>query len=352
MPTLKQRLLALLATGRVANIPTVATHVGVGFLLYWFKEGLPAGIDSLSEMEMGLPILVILSIIASLGGMFYVGGCLLGDAADASFDTEHRPERPIPQGTLSARGVAVTGSLLIGTAWMLSCIAPTAIIIYYFEAPLSVVMAAIPSGDIMELISPVHLAITTTLTLAILTYAKYHKRFGSRATILMAICRVLLILWAASIARALDFYALTQGYDLLFPSAAILSYAAATFVYTLCLSLVARNEADPNAKLPSLHLKLLFILPPIILSWLIVIRSSIDASQILISGAATAVFLAWTLFSYSRLKHSIPAFVSAALAGFCLMDACFAALIGWPFAVACVILFLLALLLQRIAPAT
>ena len=47
-----------------------------------------------------------------------------------------------------------------------------------------------------------------------------------------------------------------------------------------------------------------------------------------------------------------PAFVSNALAGFCLLDACIASTFSLPLTLVCFGLFGLALLLQKVTPAT
>ena len=77
-----------LRLGRISNLPTVWTNVLVG--------GLLAG-GSLSD-----PRLTLLMAAMSL---FYIGGMFLNDAFDREFDAQHRPERPIPSGQVSARQV-------------------------------------------------------------------------------------------------------------------------------------------------------------------------------------------------------------------------------------------------------
>ena len=100
MATAKQRFLALLATGRVANLPTIVTHVGVGMMLSLLSDwGLFVHSD-LQALSFANFILVEFLIIAFLGCVFYLGGCFLGDGTDAPFDIEHRPERPIPRGII------------------------------------------------------------------------------------------------------------------------------------------------------------------------------------------------------------------------------------------------------------
>ena len=124
MATPKQRFVALLATGRVANLPGIVTHVGVGMMLALLADwGLFVHSD-LRALSFANLIFVEFLIIAFLGGVFYLGGCFLGDGSDARFDVEHHPERPIPQGILSARAISIAGYLAIFLAWLASCLAP------------------------------------------------------------------------------------------------------------------------------------------------------------------------------------------------------------------------------------
>jgi 4-hydroxybenzoate polyprenyltransferase len=81
-----------LQLGRISNLPTVWTNVLVGALL--------AGV-SLADGRLPL-LMVALSL-------FYVGGMFLNDAFDSGFDAQHRPERPIPSGQVSARQVFAWG---------------------------------------------------------------------------------------------------------------------------------------------------------------------------------------------------------------------------------------------------
>ena len=77
-----------LRLSRISNLPTVWTNVGVGALL--------AG-GSLADPRLPLLMLAL--------SLFYTGGMFLNDAFDREFDAQHRPERPIPSGQVSARQV-------------------------------------------------------------------------------------------------------------------------------------------------------------------------------------------------------------------------------------------------------
>ena len=86
------KLKLALQLGRISNLPTVWTNVLVGALL--------AG-GALADAR-----LMVLVVALSL---FYVGGMFLNDAFDSAFDAQHRAERPIPSGQVTAREVYVYG---------------------------------------------------------------------------------------------------------------------------------------------------------------------------------------------------------------------------------------------------
>jgi 4-hydroxybenzoate polyprenyltransferase len=79
-----RHLRTLLILGRVSNLPTVWSNCLAG---WWLGGG---------ENFANLPFLFF------GGSALYVGGMYLNDAFDADFDRQHRPERPIPSGAISA----------------------------------------------------------------------------------------------------------------------------------------------------------------------------------------------------------------------------------------------------------
>ena len=306
-----QRLQALLATGRVANVPTVISSVLVAVALT-HPQGDLFGPDGLGAAGLTGLLLALLA-----GVLFYVGGCFLGDAVDARYDTQHRPDRPIPQGVLSAPGIFVSAFLLLGLAWLIGCL----------------LLGGVTLPQVLT---------STLLAGAIIAYAQLHKRLGPWAPVLMAGCRFLLVIWAGGALGPLPLKELLNT--------PLLPYGVAVFLYVLLLSIVARHESRPNPILPSLPLRLLFLLPPVLLAGLA--AGHPDPMRLGLLALAALTFLGWSILGLRVLKHSVPTFVSRALAGLCLVDACFAALAGWQLTVLCLGLFLLALLLQRFAPAT
>lgn len=103
------RFHALLALGRVSNLPTVWSNCLAGWLL--------GG----GENFWKLPLLF-------LGvGALYTGGMFLNDAFDAEFDRQRHPSRPIPAGVVTREQVWIWSfSLLAVGALLLAFISKTA----------------------------------------------------------------------------------------------------------------------------------------------------------------------------------------------------------------------------------
>lgn len=95
-----------LKLGRISNLPTVWTNVLAGVLL--------AG-GGLADPRLPLLMLAL--------SLFYVGGMFLNDAFDRDFDAQHRPERPIPSGQVSAGEVFTIGFGLLAVGTVLVMIA-------------------------------------------------------------------------------------------------------------------------------------------------------------------------------------------------------------------------------------
>lgn len=151
-------LTVALRLGRISNLPTVWTNVLVGALL--------AG-GSLAD-----PRLPLLMVVFSL---FYVGGMFLNDAFDREFDAQHRPERPIPSGQVSARQVFVVGFglLAIGMAGVSAT-------------------SGVPGG------APAWRALASGAALAAaIVYYNAHHKGNPLSPLVMGLCRVFVVLTAA-----------------------------------------------------------------------------------------------------------------------------------------------------------
>lgn len=147
-----------LQLGRISNLPTVWSNVLVGALL--------AG-GALVDARLPLLMLAL--------SLFYVGGMFLNDAFDSAFDAQHRPERPIPSGQVSARQVYVYGFGMMAAGLLVVALA-----------------ARGPDG------LPAWQALASGLALAaaIVLYNAHHKG-NPLSPLVMGLCRVLVVGTAA-----------------------------------------------------------------------------------------------------------------------------------------------------------
>lgn len=372
-PTFGEKFRALLATGRVANLPTVWSNVLVGFWMASYLSG------NYRREELETARLLLVAATCLVASCVYVGGCLLGDAADVEFDRKHRPNRPLPQGTLTAGTVKFTAYCLFALALfgMFSSTLVTFLGALYWheDIPLREIMSLFSQKSTLAVIQVHELLLGCTLIACVVAYAFFHKRIGKKALVLMAACRFMLVLYAISAAHKSFF---SHSYDSGDPVSLYADWAtpwmfllaAAVGIYTLLLSWVASTESDGQKfnRLPTLGW-LLLAMPLLTVGFQLLLSKPTQESYYWDDNGNTiywgdqtihwnvyllslaAVFL-WLFLALRTLQNSKPAFVSRALAGFCLLDAAFIAPFFPAAALACAGLFALALLLQRVAPAT
>jgi 4-hydroxybenzoate polyprenyltransferase len=287
MAAASRYLRTLLILGRVSNVPTVWSNCLAGWLL--------SGGDDWGRF-------LLLTFGATC---LYLGGMFLNDAFDATFDLQHRPERPIPSGAIRVETVWAWGFgwLGLGVACMFGLWQTT-------------------------LICALLLAVT------ILVYDAIHKIFAL-SPVLMAACRFLLVLMAASAGR----HGIT-GLSIW--------TALALASYIIGLSFLARKEsvAAPVSRWPCL-----FLAVPLMLA-LVVNQGEYLLRAIVLCVAAGLWMLRCLSFALWSPQRNIGRCVSGLLAGIVLVDL-LAAWDGTPRTGAAFVgLFILALLLQRFAPAT
>jgi len=248
---------------------------------------------------------LIIALISS--SLLYVGGCFLGDVRDLSFDRKLRPNRPLPQGIINPVTVH-------RVAWACFFVA---LLLASFHPP-----------------SP---ATACILTLAILSYAVFHKTNRILALSLMGTCRALLILYA---------FSFVQPSLQLLLSPPSLTLALIVGIYTVFLSSVAATESSPE--------KVSFRKPLFtgMLTLPLLAYAFIHGTHPIAFGVAFLIYLLWTARSFKELNHSKPVFVSRSLAGFCLLDACLATAYAPCLGIICLFLFIGSLSLQKLAPAT
>jgi 4-hydroxybenzoate polyprenyltransferase len=174
--------------GRVSNLPTVWTNVLAG-----------AAFNGVVAPGVVVPVALATSLM-------YVAGMFLNDAFDRRWDAEHRPERPIPAGEVSARAVFLWGFGLLA---------------------LGVAILALGPGEGRAALPGLGLAALIVL------YDVSHKR-NPIAPLVMGACRVAVYVVAARAAAP------AWGPPLFVGGAFLLSYL-------VMLTLVARQETtDPK----------------------------------------------------------------------------------------------------------
>jgi hypothetical protein len=295
---------ALLATARIANVPSVAGNV-------WLGVAVAAFFSSVDPWSAALPL-------ALAGVLLYLAGNFLNDWADLAWDREHRPERALPRGLFSGRlylavaiGCGLGGLVLAATTGLAAA------------------------------------AVALAILAAVVIYTHWHKR-SPWAVIAMGTCRALLPVMGAAGSLSLPLAGCALG---------LLCHIAG-------LSLSARYESLPH--------------PP---SWISrTARGLFVAAVVVVSAAAYGLvgrwdwvmlgalpYVVWVALSLSIWRKPVPRHVSRLLAGIPWVDAMMLIPLGlvlapaagiWtePVAAGCLffppLAFVLALVLQRLAPAT
>ncbi len=306
---------AILATGRISNLPTVWCNVLVAFLLVQLA---PAIFGDFPSSIFSIPLLIVTCIAASC---LYVGGCFLGDAVDVEFDKVNKPTRPIPMGVLDRNSIFGYAGFLLSTGIVL---------------PFAYVKFSTGAFNIPTLVASLLLAA------AIIIYSLWHKRSPWIGLPCIGACRFFLVLFGA-------FVALATGNGWL--DHTLFIYAFLVGLYTICFASVARSESSPKPITWRKSLMATMLLLPILalpLNLNILSNASVGIPTI----TALALYLLWMLGAFRKINSNKGQFVSMSLAGFCILDATFAAQFGWPWLLLCLALFGISLLLQKWAPAT
>lgn len=263
---------------RISNLPTVWTNVTAAWLL------------SGGGLEDGRLYWLILA-----GSLLYTGGMILNDAADVKFDREHRAERPIPSGRVSAKAAwsAGIGMLLVG-AWL-----------------------AFAKGW-------AHPLFIAGLVVCILFYDLYHKPWAG-SVFVMGACRSILIAMSGS-ARLIDL-AFEETGALISPSfrlgidslnhipRLVVIHAVAVGIYTVALSMAARSGGRSSVR---------FLLWVPLLSLLSgkAVDMAPDSAKAFALFAVLSAFALLVISAQLRLRvGSIDAAVGLLLAGFVIADA-------------------------------
>jgi 4-hydroxybenzoate polyprenyltransferase len=282
-------LRTFLILGRVSNLPTVWSNCLAG----WWLGG-KGPVEKLPFLFVGATFL-------------YVGGMFLNDAFDVEFDRQHRKERPIPSGAMQLRTVWLWGStcLIIGVA---SLFCP---------------------GVVPGLLG-------LALAGCIVLYDAIHKKTDF-SPLLMTACRLLLYLVAASSAIA----GITTG---------AVYCGLALAVYVVGISYLARRESLPG---PARYWPMFLLAAPICLALITKVQTQPEAALLL--SAVLGLWIVRSLrYTLDKTVRNIGQTISGLLAGIVFVDWLAVATAGAPrqFGTIFIVLFLSALLLQKIAPAT
>jgi hypothetical protein len=246
---------------------------------------------------------VRIGLLLSGGSLLYVGGMYLNDFCDAAFDLRYRAERPIPAEGISRRAVGCAAAL-----WL-----------------------ALGLGILAPLGWPTT-AIAFLLTACIVLYDILHKKI-SWAPLLMAACRFLLYLLAASaVAGAI-------------PSRVIFA-ALALAAYVAGITYLARGESRPEK--PTRWALLLLAVPAAL-----AIETGRHSAPVFYFLPLFLLWLGWLLVPLWRgTNRSVGRVVAGLLAGIVWVDILAVTPTLGIRAAWFLIFFGLALLLQRVIPAT
>lgn len=283
MPSLR----TLLILGRTSNLPTVWSNCLAG----WWLGG--AG-----DWKKLLPLTAAATLL-------YLGGMYLNDAFDVGFDTQHRRERPIPSGAISAKAVWRIGFALLAAG--LGCL--------FFLGTLTGILGVV-------------------LAVCILIYDAVHKMI-TVSPVLMATCRFFLYLVAASAGEfGVTGWATWCG--------------VALAAYIVGLSYIARKESGHGALR---YWPCLFLAAPIGLA-MVMNTGAYLANALWIS----AVLALWTIrnlrYAFGGADRNIGRTVSGLLAGIAWVDLLAVVDIRRELMPVFVGLFLIAVVFQRYIPAT
>lgn len=332
----KQTVIDLLAAGRVANLPSVVSNVVTGAVVLRIATW-PAG---------GIKVAWIAVVVACLAGcLLYLGGCFLNDWWDRDWDRKHKPNRAIPTGRLPK-------SLLFGFA-----------------------IGCLGSGLLVgALIGVEVLAVVLVIISLILIYSSIHKKTGW-GVLPMGLCRSCLYFlgYVAAIPKEESLISVVRdGPVIYFFMMPLVLPAIGVTVYIAGLSMLARFEAKGDLPVSNRLLALLLLFVPALTHsvWGVVVSSSMN------SLVAVLPFLLVVFIATRLIRKSLSKGVSLLLAGIPLLDFVliwsmsvglgeaiskgfsFSQIFsGSPFYSLSIFLmslfaFVLALILQRIAPAT
>ena len=283
-----RRLQSLLTLARASNLPTVWSNCLAG----WWLGG-HGHLGDVPFLFAGTTFL-------------YIGGTYLNDAFDVAFDRQQRKERPIPSGEISLSAVWNLG--LLWLALGLGCL-------FWIR---------LTTG-----------ALGVILVACILVYDAIHKVI-TFSPLLMGACRFLIYPIAASAAvDSVTGWSIWCG----------LALAA----YIIGLSFIARRE---SARGPAERWPLIFLAAPIVLAFFMNATPEYRKSASLLSLILGLWMLRCLRSVLWPTGQHLGRVVSGLLAGIVFVDWLAALDVSRNLGIVFLVLFALALLLQRFVPAT
>lgn len=303
----RQKVIDLLAMSRFANLPTVWSNGLLGVLIGW---------SAFSDQAHLCPICVTLLGLSL--SFLYLGGCFFNDWHDLDFDTKTRPDRPIPSGRWPRQTILSLSIILMGGGLAL-----------------------------ITFISPPAGLFALGILICILAYTKWHK-ISPASFFFMAGARALIYPTAAF--SLLSWNQFTQSGDQITALLILLGVGLGGYILGISLTARAETSKDPISDARKTFPILCLCTPIFFFSAPLLLTKNGSALIPLILFIGILAIIVRSL----RNRHNVGMFVSRTLATIPLVDY----LIIFPLApnllvlVACPLLAIAALGLQKIAPAT
>ncbi len=257
------KLRGLAASGRIANLPSVASNVFVGIAVAAVQ------VDRFVDRFFWQSLIILVGAATCL----YLAANFLNDRVDLEWDSIHRPERALPSGLFTTR--FYTG---------LAC----------FFALAGLVLSAL-IGLKCVLISVMILCLA-----GIYTY--WHKK-SAWSVIAMGMCRALLPL--------LGFYAIHDELKWIWPM------AVGLFCYIVGLSMSARYEGVKNAPRRMKYAsRILFCTAAIVI--VLGTNGMMSAGYLMLYGVLP--YVVWVILCVTVFGKTVSSHVSNLLAGIPLLD--------------------------------
>lgn len=249
------KLRDLLELCRMSNLPTVWSNVVAGFAIGLATSTVSASdgsyLDELfknfTSSKWWLDGLLLASQLIGIS-LIYCGGMVLNDFWDRSVDAKERPTRPIPSGRVKPWQAAAAAICLLLSGFILCG---------GWAAP-----ETIGTAKGWDQFGP-HLIGLTCLTLLVVLYNLIHQA-SAAGVVVMGLCRALAFITPALLFAHSPCDTALNGIWILAPAAALL-------IYTVFISIVARNEMKPNwFGGPKTVMNMIAAMPLLDAMWLIV----------------------------------------------------------------------------------